>query len=192
MWKAATSFISFLLILTTAPPGLRAEIYFYKDENRVLHITNVGARPFNSKRSRSSNPGEGIFIHFWPEIKKVSRSSGLDPVLLAALVLVESGGNPRAISQKGAMGLTQLMPMTAKALEVNPMDPEENLKGGAQYLKGLLEEFDGDLILALAAYNAGPSAVKKNGKIPPYRETRQYVRKVLLTWKQLLMHFSHE
>ncbi|MDI9641605.1 lytic transglycosylase domain-containing protein [Kamptonema cortianum] len=105
---------------------------------------------------------------------------GLDPKLFEALVQQESGFNPKAVSSAGAMGLTQLMPKTAKSLGVtDPFDPVQNLEGGAKYLSQMLKEFGGDKRLALAAYNAGPGAVRRAGGIPPYAETQNYVKKIL-------------
>ncbi len=114
-------------------------------------------------------------------IKKVAKKYQLPPALLHAMVKVESAYNPKAVSPKGAVGLMQLMPMTAKRFKVrNRYDPEQNLQAGAEYLTYLLKLFNKDLRLAVAAYNAGEGSVKKYGnKIPPYRETRAYVTKVL-------------
>jgi soluble lytic murein transglycosylase-like protein len=110
---------------------------------------------------------------------EVGKNFSLDPALLKAIAKVESSFNPKAISPKGALGLMQLMPETAELVGVeNPFDPMENLKGGALYLKKLLEEFR-DLKLALAAYNAGPEKVRAYGGIPPYPETQAYVKDVL-------------
>ena len=103
----------------------------------------------------------------------------LDPLLVSAVIGVESAWNAEAVSIKGAIGLMQLMPETAKILQVDPWDPEGNVDGGSRYLSSLLDRFDGDLELALAGYNAGPLAVERYGGIPPYPETVAYVERVL-------------
>jgi hypothetical protein len=109
---------------------------------------------------------------------------GLDPDLVLAVVAVESGFRPEAKSPKGAQGLMQLMPATAAELGVrNAFDPAENLDGGSRYLGALITLYGGDLTRALAAYNAGVKAVDKSKGVPPYRETREYVRKVLKQYK---------
>jgi len=112
-------------------------------------------------------------------IKQTAARYGIPEDLFRALVKQESGFNPRAVSPAGAMGLTQLMPATARALGVeDPFDPAQNLEGGAKYLRQQYDRF-GDWGLALAAFNAGPGAVQKYGGIPPYQETQDYVRNVL-------------
>jgi soluble lytic murein transglycosylase-like protein len=109
-----------------------------------------------------------------------AKRHGLDPALVLAVVAVESAFRSDAVSPKGAQGLMQLMPATAVSLGVtNPLDPEQNLEGGARHLEGLLAQYGGDLTRALAAYNAGAGAVSRHGGVPPYRETREYVKKVL-------------
>lgn len=109
-----------------------------------------------------------------------ARRHGLDPDLVLAVVQVESGFRPDAVSPKGAQGLMQLMPGTANALGVaDPLDPGQNLDGGARHLGALVNRYDGDLTRALAAYNAGEGAVARHRGVPPYRETRNYVKSVL-------------
>jgi soluble lytic murein transglycosylase-like protein len=106
--------------------------------------------------------------------------AGIDPALFAALVEAESGFDPGAVSSAGAQGLAQLMPGTARSLGVgDPFDPVQNADGGARYLAQMLREFGGDERLALAAYNAGPGAVRRHGGVPPFAETQKYVERVL-------------
>lgn len=105
--------------------------------------------------------------------------SGVSPRVLEAIAWQESRFNPNAISPKGAVGVMQLMPDTARALGVDPFDVGANIEGGAAYFAGLLRQFNGDLTLALAAYNAGPGAVRRYAGVPPFRETRAYVDAIL-------------
>lgn len=131
-------------------------------------------------------PSSGLLqLPYGQLIVHTAQRYGLDPALLAAMVKVESGFDPRAVSPAGAKGLLQLMDATARALGVqDPFDPAQNLEGGARYFRQLLERFGGDVRLALAAYNAGPGAVQRAGGIPPYPETQRYVELVLATWRQ--------
>ncbi len=123
------------------------------------------------------------------DIARLVRSSaaraGVDPALVAAVANVESGFDPRATSRDGAVGVMQLMPETARDLGVGDRyDPAQSLRGGAAYLRALLDRFGGDLPSAIAAYNAGPSAVERFGGVPPYAETREYVRRVLAAYRR--------
>ena len=113
-------------------------------------------------------------------IEDVATRYGVSKNLIAAIIEAESRYNPRAISPRGAQGLMQLMPETAAILQVSdPFDPRENIDGGVRHLLSLMDRFDNNLPLALAAYNAGENAVIRHGGIPPYRETRQYVRRIM-------------
>ena len=109
----------------------------------------------------------------------------VEPELVYAMIMVESSGRSRAISKKGAQGLMQLMPATAKQMNVkNPFNPEENIEGGIKYMSYLLDKFNGDVAFALAAYNAGPRKIERFGGIPPIKETQKYVKKVLSIYIQ--------
>ncbi len=183
-------------------------IYSYVDKNGVYHFTNVPTdsrftrleigpdsavikgrgytKPRSSRiRRLSSLDVQARVDAFEREIQKAAGFFGLDPALIKAVIRAESGGDPGAVSSKGALGLMQLMPETAKELMVyDPFDPAENIWGGSKYLSWLVDSFDGDIIAALAAYNSGPGTVERYGGIPPYPETIQYIKRVLRFWKQ--------
>jgi soluble lytic murein transglycosylase-like protein len=158
--------------------------YLFKKESRATHLPGADAAMADvpvpaPRRTTHVNP-----VHrkqFTPLISTVAKEFKLEAALLHALITVESGYNPKAVSPKGAKGLMQLMPDTAQRYSVTDIwDPAENLRGGARYLRDLLAMFDNNLSLALAAYNAGEKAVVQYGnKIPPYAETRSYVPRVL-------------
>jgi len=167
---------------------MRIDSLVARIESRIAQIESRLEEKFPTPDPRSFGGAKrvGLLAPFQPmdgQIRSLTREVAaqfdLDPDLFERLVTAESGGNARAVSKAGAMGLTQLMPATAKSLGVtDPFDPQQNLQAGARYFKGLLERF-GDPKLALAAYNAGPGAVKRYGGVPPFEETQAYVEKVL-------------
>ncbi len=115
----------------------------------------------------------------WDLVESIAFENGLSPKLVKSIILAESNGDTHKVSPRGARGLMQLMPVITREYKVSdPHDPGDNVRGGVQYLKNLLEEFSGDLALALAAYNAGPGTVRKYKGIPPFPETQEFVRKV--------------
>lgn len=124
---------------------------------------------------------------FHDQIIKAARTYNVDVALIRAVIMVESSNNPVAVSNRGAQGLMQLMPITAKSLGVhNPFDPAMNIDGGVRYLKQLLDRFNGDVNLALAAYNAGPRHVRNYGGVPPFNSTKNYITKVMDYHRQYL------
>lgn len=143
--------------------------------------------PEPSKNNESIPFSDRIVIgeqSFFPIILRASQRYGIDPDLVKAIIMAESEYNPNAISAKGAKGLMQLMPVTAKHLGVNDVfNPEQNIHGGVRHFKSLLKQFDGDIKLALAAYNAGSRMVKRYKDIPPFKETKRYLEKVFLYYE---------
>ena len=147
---------------------------------RVLATNPFGGAVYNSRASVSAE-------QYASTIEEAARTHGVDPRLVAAVARRESAWNTKAVSRTGACGLMQLMPATARYLGVtNVFDPRENIFGGTRYLRTLLDTFNGDLDLTLAAYNAGPGAVEKYRGVPPYRETQAYVAAVKATYQQSL------
>jgi soluble lytic murein transglycosylase-like protein len=147
----------------------------YKDPQEVVPepVAVEPAGPTQTGISLQPSPYSQI-------ITSLAETHGVNPLLVSALIQVESGNRPQARSNKGAMGLMQLMPSTARQYNVrNPYDPKANIAAGVKHLKSLIDRFDGVLELALAAYNAGEGAVKKFNGVPPYRETRDYVTRIL-------------
>ena len=187
-----------LLLSVFAPAYVRAEIYTYEDDNGTVHFSNVPTDPqytmiippkveprqTGKNEKRDSRQGE-----FNKLIADKSYQYGLDPALVKAVIAVESDFNPRAVSEKGAMGLMQLMPLTAKDLGVsNTFDPTANVDGGVRYLRYLLDYFNWDIELALAAYHAGKSRVERHFGIPPIPATHAYVKKVKTTYSKYILH----
>ncbi len=150
------------------------------DPGRLQGTITNGFQPMNpmgmGATLRVSTPAPEILSM----IQQAAVQNGIDPRLFEALVSAESDFNPQAVSPAGAMGLSQLMPATARGLGVtDPFDPWQNLQGGAKYLSQMMRQFGGDVRLALAAYNAGPGAVQRHGGVPPFAETQTYVERVL-------------
>ena len=162
-------------------------------ENQFQSLMTYGAKPdaefqkiLDSSMKNSDGTTKTSRAEIENLIEKYADKNGLDSDFVKAVVKQESGFNPNATSHCGAMGLMQLMPATAQGLGVtDAYDVEQNIQGGTKYLKGLMDRFDNNKSLALAAYNAGPNAVKKYGGIPPYAETQNYVKKVLSDYDNL-------
>lgn len=176
----------FFLSIFLFTKSLHADIYSYIDEDGVIHFSNVPTDPRYKLKYRERTHFRYKIMSYEPYISEVSNLYGVDENLIKAVIKAESDFNPAAISRKGAIGLMQLMPETADELKVrDPFDPKENLEGGVKYLKYLIDYFNGNIELALAAYNAGPEAVIKYGGIPPYPETRRYVKKVVEIFRRI-------
>lgn len=182
------TWVALLVFLIFPAPYCRADIYKYVDRNGVAHYTNAPT----SGRYQLFMKGNDILRDFYSTnkydayIKLASEQYGVDFPLVKAVIKAESNFNPKAVSRKGAQGLMQIMPSTAKILKVyDPFDPWENIMGGTKYLKMLMNKFDGNLRWVLAGYNAGPNRVIEYKGVPPYRETRDYVRKVMKYYDHL-------
>lgn len=162
-------------------PGGERLITNLQHNDRALTLIATIGRPTASVRcglpaSEVMRPGHGPYADI---ISREALRHGLDPILIKTVIWVESCFDPNAVSRVGAQGLMQLMPGTAAELGVtDAFDPEQNIRGGTEYLARMLRRFDGQLDLALAAYNAGPGAVQRHGGIPPFRETRQYIERI--------------
>lgn len=174
------------LLLNPASLKVRGDLYnSNSDDISTDNITNdILKRAIqevnDAKRDYSQSSSAPSKSQILGMINKISRDNGVDEKLVQALIKQESGFNPNAKSKVGAMGLMQLMPSTAKALGVkDPYNAAQNVEGGVKYLKSMLQKYNGNVILALAAYNAGPNAVDKYSGVPPYKETQNYVRNIL-------------
>jgi soluble lytic murein transglycosylase-like protein len=181
-WAAA------LFLLSLSWPAHAGSIYKYVDRSGTIHYTNV---PTNSRyKLISEDPDTYSAVEssrFDGLIKEIAYRYDVKPALVKAVIKAESGFDPNAVSKKGAQGLMQLMPETSYDLAVDdPFHPRDNINGGVKFLKRLMERFDNDLTLTLAAYNAGPEAAAKYEDVPPYEETRHYVKKVLAYYDRYL------
>jgi soluble lytic murein transglycosylase len=182
-WVAA----AFLVIALPA----RADVYQYIDANGTISLTNVPNDPRYQRIIAELPRSRSVISHgeLEPVIARHSRAHRLHPALIRAVIKTESDFDPLAVSRAGAIGLMQLMPQTAIRLEVrDSYNPDDNIGGGTKYLRQLLDRFNGNLPLALAAYNAGEQAVERYRGLPPIAETRQYVKKVLRYYRTFLMN----
>ncbi|HUE85368.1 MAG TPA: lytic transglycosylase domain-containing protein [Vicinamibacterales bacterium] len=180
---------AFLLCLAAAVPA-EAQIYSWRDASGTLVVSNKPRMSPGADGStyavhgvseiRTTRPAARVDGRYDDLIEQYARAHGVSPALVRAVIQAESGFNPRAVSTKGAMGLMQLMPATARELGVSdPFHPADNIRGGVTYLARLLTRYEDNVELALAAYNAGPANVERYGnRVPPFRETRDYVRKI--------------
>jgi hypothetical protein len=183
--------VGLLPLAVMATPAGAGSTYRFEDEQGIVHYTNVpgdprysfvrkdpepaGARPA-AQAGGSLSRGLRAFAQV---IRAAAERYGVDTRLVEAMVQTESAGNPTAVSPKGARGLMQLMPERAALLGVrDSFDPQQNVDGGVRHMRDLLRSFRGDVTLALAAYNAGEAAVRSHGGVPPFAETRDYVRRV--------------
>lgn len=189
----------FIFACLLASQSVLAEVYKYTDKDGIVHYTNV--RPDGQQKVKTfsfpcyaSDPTcnqldwEKIPLNrraFSEEIQAAADVFAVDDALIRAIIHAESAYQPEALSPKGAQGLMQLMPATQEELQiVDVFDPLSNIEGGTLYLSRLLEQFDQSVELATAAYNAGPGAVREYGGVPPYKETREYVRRVKILYRR--------
>lgn len=180
--KISSCIVPYLILLLNTSP-VAADIYMYKDSEGVLHFTNTPTSPHYQlymKEKPKKPPLEMATDRYDDLIREASNISGLSFALIKAMIRVESNFDHKAVSKKGAMGLMQIMPKNFDALEIeNPFDPRENILGGSRYFQQMMGRYNGKLPLALAAYNAGPTAVDRYRGIPPIPETEDYVKKVM-------------
>jgi Soluble lytic murein transglycosylase and related regulatory proteins (some contain LysM/invasin domains) len=183
----------FILSFLLWPVVSGADIYRFVDGEGVVHYSNTQPdEKFTlylreGPKAPPPAPASALPGSSWMNgyVDRFSRANDLPPALVHAIIKAESNGQRKAVSRKGAKGVMQLMPFTSKRLRVaDPFDPIENIEGGIKYIKELLVTFQGDLTNTVAAYNAGPAAVRKYGGVPPYQETRLYVRRVLGLYRQ--------
>ena len=172
------TFICIVIMFGSFSPSSHADIYKFVDDEGIMHFTNIP----NGKDYKKimSTPKQSSANSYDQIIQMKSIKYDIEPSIIKALISAESDWDVNAVSRKGAMGLMQLMPSTAEDMQIqNPFDPEQNIEAGTKYLRLLLNRFSGDLELAVAAYNAGPSTVEKYGGIPSFPETRKFVKNVI-------------
>jgi soluble lytic murein transglycosylase-like protein len=176
-----TSFILVFLLCVITPLESYGDIYKYKDKNGVMHFTNIRSDVRYTLYIKEAMENPDAFITKYDIIiKAASEKFSMEPSLVKAVIKAESGFDHTAVSSKGAQGLMQLMPGTAEELEVDdPYNPEKNIFGGTKYLSKMMERYNNDVKLALAAYNAGPDNVDKYKGVPPFRETNTFIDRVM-------------
>lgn len=198
MRERTAAFALTLLGALTLPAWASADIYSYVDKNGVVHYRTRPSAPSRPKpaadaggaapRRAAYAPGDRSperFRRYDEYIRQASALYQIPEALVRAVISVESDYDPRAVSPVGAVGLMQLMPETARRMEVrDAVDPRENIFGGVRYLRSLANLFNGDLSLTVAGYNAGEGAVMRHGGIPPYAETQEYVVRVLTNYRR--------
>ncbi len=187
--NAATSaLLCGLLLLAAAAAHAGGQIYTFVDSRGVTHFSNIPNDPryvpiLRPLRDPNPNPGVPQYVGYDGLILLTARQHGVSPALVKAVIAAESRFDSDAVSRKGAQGLMQLMPTTASKLGVaDPFSADQNVRGGVRYLREMLDRY-GDMRRALAAYNAGPSAVDHYRGIPPYPETRAYVQRVMTYYR---------
>ena len=166
-------------------PQVKKETFAEVMKTSDAGVTGFRVLPSKLEASSGYTPYNGTITKAQIQniVSQVAKKYEVDEKLVNAVIKQESGFNPKATSHCGAMGLMQLMPQTAKGLGVtNAYNPVQNIEGGVKYLKNLLNKYNGNTVLALAAYNAGPNAVEKYGGVPPYKETQNYVRNILANY----------
>jgi soluble lytic murein transglycosylase-like protein len=191
--------ISLLWLTGALASPAAAQVYKYVDDNGIVNYTNIAPPTEYAYQTLrfpcyAADPKcrgvswDKVMLNtqaFGPEIRSAAERTGLEESLIRAIIHAESAYQPHAVSPKGAQGLMQLMPEIQHLLRVSdPFDPAANIDGGARHLSDLLRAFDGDATLAAAAYNAGAGAVEKYGGVPPYEETREYVRRVNILYRR--------
>ena len=199
MHSASLPHIALVLLVAGTGAVAHADIYSFVDAAGVTHFTNVPvdgryrlllATPPEEREAAAPKVANWLAksAEFDPFIEKAARSHGVRPELVRAVIVAESAFNPNAVSNRGAVGLMQLRPATARRYGVaNAFDPEQNIKAGVHYLRDLMKRYGNNLELTLAAYNAGEDAVERYGhSIPPFAETRHYVPTVLRIYHSLL------
>ena len=188
--RAVLPWLLLLVLLGAIVKPALADIYRYVDEDGVIHFSNVPTHyRFRLYISETKLDYRAYFDRYDRIITRAARKHGVDNTLVKAVIRAESDFDRNAVSNKGAQGLMQLMPETAKDLAVkDSFDPHENINAGVRYLKRQLSNFQNNVPLALAAYNAGENAVRRYGRIPPYKETRTFVDRVLRYWDEFSLN----